>query len=302
MKNFSKVSIIIPSYNHQSYVLAAVESVLQQDWPQIDLIVIDDGSTDGSPELLSDFHKKRGGFRLLLNTNKGLIKTLNEGVNLACGDFICELASDDILLQNSLAKRANYLSEHPEIGVVFADAYYMFGSKKTKRLMNDRKDGFRSDKHSLLDLLSGKAKILFATGLFRKEVITGLGGFDEDFRYFEDVSMWFKLSLSTQIGYLNEPVMYYRKHGLNTSLSQKLSVRREKVLALEKLLHLKTGDATPAIKKALSREYQRYLKFAINHAVNIEEHAVFFRKAIRLHPLSLKTWCYGMLGPRKECK
>jgi hypothetical protein len=90
--------------------------------------------------------------------------------------------------------------------------------------------------------------------------------------------------------------MYYRKHVSNTSSSQKLSVRQEKILALEKLLSLKPVGVVPSIKKALSREYQRYLKFALHNAVNTEEHAAVFRKARKLQPLSLKTWCYGMLA------
>ncbi|MBN1545109.1 MAG: glycosyltransferase [Syntrophaceae bacterium] len=297
------VTVIIPAHNHSKYIEECIDSVLSQEYSSIDLIVIDDGSSDGTDCRIREILRRNpSSFRFLSRENRGLVATLNEGLKIARGNFICELASDDLLLQGSLEKRVDYLLKHPEIGVVFADAYHLFGPSRTKMRLNNGKTGFRSDTHSLSDLLSGKARMLFATGLFRKEVINGIGGFDEDFRYFEDIAIKFHLPLSTQVGYLDEPVMYYRKHGSNTSALQKLAVRREKILALEKMLHLKPVGSVPVIKNELSNEYRRYLKFAIYHAVNAREHAAVFRKARSLSPLSLRTWFYGILGPRKACK
>ena len=74
------VSIVIPSYNHRQYVVQAIESVLDQDWPEIDLIVIDDGSKDGSSEVIQELLDRRGGFRFVARENRGLIKTLNQGL------------------------------------------------------------------------------------------------------------------------------------------------------------------------------------------------------------------------------
>lgn len=295
------ITVIIPAYNHVQYIEECIGSVFAQDYPLIDLIVIDDGSTDGTKEVVEKiFNRDFTRFRFISRENRGLIATLNEGIKLARGNFICELASDDVLLPDSFAKRVAYLEKNPEIGVVFADAYQMFENKKTQQRLNNNGKSYRSAAHSILDLIHGKVKILFATGLFRKEVMTNIGGFDEDFRYFEDIAMQFKLSHYTQVGFLDEPVMYYRKHGSNTSSSQKLSVRREKVLALEKLLDSKTYSNDSEIKEALFQEYRRYLKFAIRHVVDPEEYAAIFEKARRLHPLSLKMLYYRMIGPREE--
>jgi glycosyltransferase involved in cell wall biosynthesis len=124
--NSKKVSVLLASYNHSDYVLKAINSVLEQNWPNVDLIVIDDGSTDDSPDLLSDFHKKHRGFRLIIHSkNKGVVKTLNEGLRIAEGEFICNLGSDDYLAAGSLAIRASYLCEHPECVAVFGDGYIL---------------------------------------------------------------------------------------------------------------------------------------------------------------------------------
>src|SRR3990170_1745107 len=131
-RDFPLVSIVVPAYNHEAYVVECLESVLAQDYPNIEFIVINDGSTDSTGQRIEEFLKKNGErFRYVSKPNEGLIKTLNLGITLASGKYFCEIASDDILIPDSVRKRVSYMEENQSLDVAFADAYIMRDREKT---------------------------------------------------------------------------------------------------------------------------------------------------------------------------
>ncbi|MFH2045479.1 MAG: glycosyltransferase [Pseudomonadota bacterium] len=293
------VSIIVPAYNHAEFISDCILSILNQDYPNIDLIVINDGSTDDTDQIIKALLEKYSfSFRYIAKNNEGLIKTLNHGIKLALGKYLCEIASDDILLPGSISKRVHYLKEHSKIDVVFADAYILDNKIKTTiRLQKDEKR-YNSMEHTVKDLIEGRAKIFFPSGMFRKSLFEKLKGFDEDFRYSEDVTIWLQLALYGSIAYLDEPVMYYRTHSSNTSSSApfKIEIRREKILALEKLLTHDVKQYEKTITKYLCREYIKYIKLSLKHPVNIIELRDTFRKGLKTKKYIIKLWYYFLLS------
>jgi len=230
------VSVIIPSYNHQTYVLKAVESVLQQDWPYIDLIVIDDGSTDKTPELLTDLYKERGGFRLVLNSNKGLIKTLNEGLRLAKGDFFCLLASDDYLVPGSLSRRAVFLSDNPTCVGVFGDALRLQGDNLSdERVMNAKRRNLFQMGDPIPEFIKG-INLPIHTLMVRTTIFRAIGGFDERYRYCEDLDPQLRLYLAGPIKFIDAPVYVIRQHMTNTTRLNPHVARVDKILLYRKYL------------------------------------------------------------------
>ncbi len=127
------VTVLIPCYNHEQYIEQAITSVLSQDYQPIELIVIDDGSTDSSPKIIKNLHDKLCNFTYIPQQNKGLIATLKSGLNRAKGEFFCELASDDFLTSNSISRRVNKLDANPDSVAVFTDAYAVDGDVVTQR-------------------------------------------------------------------------------------------------------------------------------------------------------------------------
>lgn len=287
------VSIVVPSYNHAGYLRDCIGSILQQDYARIELIVINDGSTDETEEVMQEILKEYPSrIRYISKDNEGLIKTLNLGLRTSSGKYFCELASDDMLLPGSIAKRASWLEGHPDFDAVFADGFILQDNERTSERANQGKPQYASSTHALGDLIAGKARIFFPSGMFRKSVLESLGGFDEDFRFFEDLAMQFPLAVHARTGYLDEPVMFYRRHGTNISAHQKVQVRREKILALEKLLSSAGDTLKETVRRQLYREYLKLLKYASVNRVDQEELMRIYRKSLGAAFLALKARYY----------
>jgi glycosyltransferase involved in cell wall biosynthesis len=118
-----RVSVLIPLYNRASYILETINSVLEQDYPDIELIVIDDGSTDGGDLLVEQF-AERGELKLLRHPgriNKGQAAALNLGLTVATGEFIAVLDSDDLYVPGKISKQVTFFKQNPNVGLVYGN-------------------------------------------------------------------------------------------------------------------------------------------------------------------------------------
>lgn len=230
------VSVIIPSYNHHQYVAQAIESVLDQSWPHVDLIVIDDGSNDGSRKIIRDLHQRRGGFRFYARENRGTIATLNELVELIRGEVFCVLASDDFLLPDSLSSRTEFLLSHPEHVAVFADGIKIeIAGGLEKRIIDEKRRRIFSLDDPIPEFLRG-VNLPIHTMMARTETFKQIGGFDRRYRRCEDLDVQLLLFLEGKIGFVDTPVYCYRRHEANISGVHPQIARLDKVLCYKKYL------------------------------------------------------------------
>ena len=122
------VSVIIPCYNGEKTIERCLDSVLMQDYTPIEVLVVNDGSTDHSAQLVQAYAQRfaNAGMRLVLinQENKGLAGAINAGLKCFSGDYLCWIDCDDYLLESSVSKRVNFLEQNPEIAVVTSDAYF----------------------------------------------------------------------------------------------------------------------------------------------------------------------------------
>ncbi|MFZ3073210.1 MAG: glycosyltransferase family A protein [Thermodesulfobacteriota bacterium] len=294
-KELPVVSIVVPAYNHENYVVDCIKSILEQDYPNIELIVINDGSTDSTGEKIRDYIRKNGeSFRFISKENEGLVKTLNLGLKSAKGKYFCELASDDMLLPGSIRKRVEHLEANPDIEAVFADGYSLDGvTPTTKHLLGGGNRAYDSRTHTIKDLVGFTRKgkvIVFPTGMIKKSVLDELGGFDEDFRFYEDIDMEYRLALRGRVGFINEPVMYLRRHSTNVSKVYTLKTREEKILVLKKLfLLVETSSLKKLIRTQLSKQYWKYYKVGKKYGVDKAKLETVLKNAIKMRPLHYKT-------------
>ncbi|MBU0681662.1 MAG: glycosyltransferase family 2 protein [Proteobacteria bacterium] len=252
------VTVVIPAYNHQDYVGQAIESVLDQSWPAIDLIVIDDGSTDKSVSVINDILGQRGGFRFIHgHPNQGLMNSLNMALELATGVYFCELASDDFLPKDSVEKRVLFLEEHADHVAVFTDGFSVQGNTLTDHHILDAKRRLLFTAEDPIPLLLQGTLPVFATGLFRTKTMRDLGGFDPHFRCYEDLEMPVLLCRAGKIGQLPEPLFCRREHGTNTSTSTP-TIKSDKIYWYQKLLaNPDFAEYTPILRRELQRAYLR---------------------------------------------
>ena len=242
------VSVIVPSYNHEKYIVETIESIVNQTYKNIELIVIDDGSKDNSLNILKNLQQKYN-FTLISRENKGLSATLNEGVLIAKGKYVSVCASDDILVLEKIEKQVSYMEINLQYMISYGKVIYFYPNGATKKIRNSAyKEGdvFES-------LLLQKFFISPASVIYRKEVFDKIGGFDTSLAV-EDADIFLRIAKEYQIGYQNEYFYYYRLHENNTVNDI------EKIeLDIDKILN-KWKDE-PLYKKAMIRKNLIYFRW-----------------------------------------
>jgi len=213
------VSIIIPLYNHQQFIVPCLDSILEDPYPNKEIIVIDDGSRDESVAVVQRWRDAHGdtlqhGFVFISRENRGLSKTLNELVALARGDLIAVLASDDYLLPGGIGARVAYLERNPDRLAVFADCVLVDydGVVSERSGLSDLHDGRKSH---LSDSRLISYEIMFnwcvpgPVFMARKEAYTRIGGYNEEIAV-EDWDFYLRLGARDLLGFIDQPVAVYR--------------------------------------------------------------------------------------------
>ncbi len=210
------VTVIVASYNHAPYIEQCILSVLQQTYPHIELLVVDDGSTDDSVQRIERLQEQYG-FDFRTQKNKGLTCTLNEAIARAKGSLIAPFGSDDIMCPERIAKQVAYMQDKPEVGICAGNIELIDSGGELFPEARQRRDTpFRR-----LDFddvfMERKPYPPAPTLLFRKEALEKVGGFDPQIRL-EDLLIELKI---THAGYyidcLGEVLAQYRKHASNSS-------------------------------------------------------------------------------------
>lgn len=209
------VSVLLASYNHASYVEAAVRSVIGKQGIDVEFLAIDDGSSDGSADILQRLSAELG-FVLRIRENRGLVATLNELVAMSHGKYICTLASDDIMPPGRLARQVAWMEAHPEQVASFGqvrllDAEGNIAAAQDKRYRN------AIPQASFQQLLLGLVELNGCTEMLRRDALISVGCYTDRFA-FEDYPLW--LALSYRFGplaVLSDDHCFYRMHGQNMS-------------------------------------------------------------------------------------
>ena len=213
------VSVIVPCYNHEKFVEQAINSVLNQTYENIELIVIDDGSKDNSPLLLQQLSEKHH-FYFVQQENKGTAITLNKYIEKSKGKYISILASDDVWLLDKIEKQVKHLEQNPKVGANFGNVLSITAKNEILPFYLQRFSNY--GEYNFKDLLSLSAPLSALTNMLRKDALDKVGLFDKEF-LLEDLYMWLKLAHADYtITVLPDLLGFYRVHGNNTSKQNKL--------------------------------------------------------------------------------
>jgi len=218
------VSVVIPSYNHARYLREAIDSILTQDYPRIELIVIDDGSTDGSPEILrgygSRFHWER-------QQNQGQVATLNRGWLMSKGEIIGYLSADDVLLPGSVSAAVQCLAEHPEAALAYSDFNLIDPSSAVVRRVRAPDFDYR---RMVVELECPPGPGAF----FRRSAFDKAGTWNPRFKQMLDYEYWLRLGLHGRFVRIPKVLAAYRVHPGSQSFAASHQIRpREPITIVE---------------------------------------------------------------------
>jgi len=203
-----RITALIPTYNSERYIREAVESVLGQTYPIHEVLVIDDGSTDRTQDLLARYGDR---ISYISQPNAGPPAARNRGLALATGDLIALLDSDDLWAPTKTERQMDYFKRHPECGLVYSDM-------KTFDDTGIIEESVKISRH--LQLPSGWvfaelfSETLFQTSavLVRKKCLDTIGGFDTCLRMGDDYELFLRVARHFELGYVDEPLVFYRQH------------------------------------------------------------------------------------------
>jgi glycosyltransferase involved in cell wall biosynthesis len=212
------VSVLIPAYNVEEYVATAIESALDQTYPHVEVVVVNDGSTDGTAAAIAPYLDR---ITYVDQANRGLAGARNEAIRASSGSLLALLDADDVWLPDRLERCVTRLEQEPEVGLVTTDAFLIEDGVRTERhCYGDRRVyPFPGPDDDQLEVIAMR-NFLFVSVVFRRELVDRFGGFDESLERAEDYELWARLLLTgTSAAYVPEALGYYRRRSDSLSAS-----------------------------------------------------------------------------------
>src|SRR5215211_4778743 len=197
------VSIVTPSFNQDHYLEETIQSVLSQDYPHVEYMIVDGGSTDGTVNVIKK-HKHRLAW-WSSRRDQGQTDAINKGFARAQGDILAWINSDDTYEPGAVTAAVKYLQEHPEVGMVYGDCNYINGSGKVIGKFNSAQTSYRL-------LRQGYTHIPQQTMFFRADLWHQVGPLDPSFYFAMDYDLWTWITARAQIKYIPQTWANFRLH------------------------------------------------------------------------------------------
>ncbi|GAA5218534.1 glycosyltransferase family 2 protein [Corallincola platygyrae] len=213
------VSVIIPAYNRDSYIAHTVDSVLNQTLTDLELIVVDDGSSDDTRAILDAYQDER--LTVLEHpgrVNKGQAAAINVGLRHASGEYLAILDSDDYWAPEKLETLVGYLQQHQDIGLVYSNGFAVDPENKPiYPIYREGHQELNEPSRVLIDCYF----LLPNNAVLRRDIMTQVGEFDESLRAAQDHDMAIRVAEVTKMAYLDLPLFFYRRHPDSISSKRK---------------------------------------------------------------------------------
>jgi glycosyltransferase involved in cell wall biosynthesis len=283
----SLVSVIIPAYNKSEYTCRAVDSVLNQTYSPVELIVVDDGSTDDTRERMAAYADRLVYIR---KPNGGACSARNAGIRIAKGEFIGLLDCDDMYLPQKIELSVKHLQDHPELGFVHTKAFLIDREDKTVRVYErpeNRTQGWIAPRLILGNFICN------STVVIRKSCLDAVGLYDESIFTPADWDMWLRLSERYQTDYIDVPLTKYRI--TDNYIFNKLELaEREEAVMIEKFFE--RNRSLDRLKgKVLSNWHLRYAQCYVvkEDGARVKNE---LKQALALNPYNAKAWAVRILN------
>lgn len=291
-------SVVIPLYNKANYITRCINSVLSQHNQEFELIIVDDGSTDGGVDRVREFKDPR--IVLLLQENRGVSAARNTGVYASTSDFVTFLDADDIWDQNYLSVLKSLIDEYPDAGIYGLNHYRSFEDgrvdfEKYDRLFDGKDYGLITDYFALFSSLQ-KSPFSNSNCCFPKKVFLQVGGYKEGVRLTEDSDLWCRIALNHEVAFSIRPLATYFVETPNNTrfLMEDDDFQVTKTLSLSLKNKIVKPEFTKSVKKLIAFQQLSLVRRGIIQGYKrIAFKRIFKRQLIRHYPF--KFWFYLFL-------
>lgn len=250
------VSVIIPTYNRNWCIKRAIDSVLGQDYPYIEVIIVDDGSSDETLDTIYQYLENEKVY-LLHTPHRGVSAARNKGIAKARGQWICFLDSDDEWLSHKISSQMDFAHNNPLYKIIHGEEIWVRNGKRVNPKLRHRKGGGNQFERSLELCVISPSTVMIHRDLFEK-----VGMFDEEMIVCEDYDLWLRITLHYPVGFINDPlIVKYGGHEDQLSHQYK-AMDFYRVKALRKLLDYEFLDEK--LENKIKREMAKKTSIVLN--------------------------------------
>ncbi|MDD5680406.1 MAG: glycosyltransferase family A protein [Candidatus Omnitrophica bacterium] len=276
-----KVSVVIPAYNCERFISTAIESVLNQTYGDYEIIVVNDGSTDKTDEILSGYTSK---IKKIYQPNKGPAEARNTGVANSEGEYIAFLDQDDAWLPDKLRMQVEVMGKNDKLGLVYTDTYIL---KDKEFSISDRpcRRSFQirqPHRGSVLEYLFLDNFIATSSVMVRKECFSEIGMFDPSVVPSEDYDRWLRIAAAYEMDFMNVPLVKFRDH-IAAFAGNKIVTLTHIIDVLNKAL-----SEYPHLRKILGKRADQRLSYFYVLLGKTYLSKMFFKKAFHSFYIAFK--------------
>jgi len=216
------ISVIMSVYNGERFLTDAIESILSQSYADFEFLIVDDGSRDSSPQIITEFAASDSRIRPILRENRGLIASLNEMLSLARAPIVARMDADDFSKPERLGLQMAFLDENPDYGVVGAwcDEF----DEHDRSIVGWGADQPITHDAILTAIEIGDQLVCHPTAMYRRDIVRSVGGYHAAFRHCEDYDLWLRLANVTSLGNIPQRLIRYRRHSGQVTLQHATEV------------------------------------------------------------------------------
>jgi glycosyltransferase involved in cell wall biosynthesis len=277
-----RISVVIPTYNHGTFVRHALASVLGQTVPASEVIVVDDGSTDDTAAVLRTYDNGR--VRVIRQANRGVAAARNAGAATATGDLVAFLDSDDVWMPAKLESQVSRFVAAPELGLVHCGLDEVDGRDRLIRRRLDGMEGWVAE-----EMLLFRRGVIFGAGstaMVSSVAFRAVGGFDERLSTAADWDFCYRIARRYPIGFVKEALVRYRLHGLTMHMNVR-AMERDMLRGYAKAF----SEGDPALRKLRRRAYGKLHSVLAGSYLEVGE----YRAGIS-HAVKSVVWTPGSVG------
>jgi alpha-1,3-rhamnosyltransferase len=288
------VSVLVPSYNYSKYVLDAIDSVLIQTLPDVELVIVDDGSSDDSVERIRQ-HLERlaapGSVRFETQAHMGLCATVNTFVASTRSTYVAMLGADDLWEPMNLERQVQAFERAGRgYGASYADCWII--DANGTRTARWGEDGGYGEGDIYLDLVELRYFPPSTTSLFLRAAVERVGGWPQTRRIIEDQDLWLRIAKEYKVSYVDEPLGSHRVHGQNASIMRLDEFYADSLRTLEELLD-RDADLRPRAQHLRARVEATHAG-RLYGALRLRDARKAAARALQLNPTDRQAWAIAV--------